>query len=84
MATYGYEFESDDDPRKDMVERVERMVNEGGVIGGTLVDFIPVCELHIPNREGYIPYILLLTVLSATHPNMAPLCWLQATRAQNT
>jgi hypothetical protein len=44
MSTYGYEFESEDDPKRAMVERAVRMTNEGGAPGATLVDIIPFCE----------------------------------------
>jgi hypothetical protein len=44
MATYGYEFESDDDPRRAMIERVVKMTVEAGATGTALVDFMPFCE----------------------------------------
>jgi hypothetical protein len=44
MSTYGYEFESEDDPRRGMVERAARMSVEAGAAGATVVDFVPFRE----------------------------------------
>ena len=47
MVTYGYEFKSADDPRREMVERVVKMTIEAGSAGTALVDFMPYCEYYL-------------------------------------
>jgi hypothetical protein len=43
-VTYGYDFESSNDPRKLLADKVNADSTEGGNAGATIVDFLPICE----------------------------------------
>ena len=42
MITYGYEFQSDDDPRKHMIDAVGRLTSEVEVTTSMMVDLVPI------------------------------------------
>ena len=54
MLTYGYEFTSDEDPRKLMIEEVVGVTSEPDMGFSLMLDLLPLCESDC--RESHEAY----------------------------